>query len=118
MGRCEADNRRGPGAAGKSTLAAYLGEITCLPAIELDKLFWQPGMAATPHEERAAIQHQLAAQQSWIMDGDLGPQWFGRCSAPRKPPCLLAFGISMIFSLRIASRVSHTDGSASRFFAY
>lgn len=38
----------GPGAAGKSTLAACLGEITGLPVIELDKPFWRPGLAATP----------------------------------------------------------------------
>ena len=63
----------GPGAAGKSTLAARLGGITRLPVIELDKLFWRPGLAPTPREECAAIQRQLAAQESWIMDGDLGP---------------------------------------------
>ena len=63
----------GPGAAGKSTLAARLGEITRLPVIELDKLFWRPGLASTPREEWGAIQRQLAAQESWIMDGDLGP---------------------------------------------
>lgn len=63
----------GPGAAGKSTLAARLGEITRLPVIELDKIFWRPGLAATPHGEWAAIQRELAAQRSWIMDGDLGP---------------------------------------------
>ena len=63
----------GPGAAGKSTLAARLGEITRLPVIELDTLFWRPGLAPTPREEWAAIQRQLAAQESWIMDGDLGP---------------------------------------------
>src|ERR1700745_2958242 len=63
----------GPGAAGKSTLAARLGEITRLPRIELDTLFWRPGLAPTPREEWAAIQRQLAAQESWIMDGDLGP---------------------------------------------
>ena len=49
----------GPGAAGKSTLAARLGGITRLPVIELDTLFWRP--------------RQLAAQESWIIDGDLGP---------------------------------------------
>lgn len=40
--------------------------------IELDKLFWRPGLAPTPREEWAAIQRQLAAEESWIMDGDLG----------------------------------------------
>jgi adenylate kinase family enzyme len=63
----------GPGAAGKTTLAARLGKITGLPVIELDKLFWRPGLAATPPQEWAAIQRQLATQESWIMDGDLGP---------------------------------------------
>jgi nicotinamide riboside kinase len=63
----------GPGAAGKSTLAVRLGDITGLPVIELDKRFWQPGLAATPRDQWAAIQHELASQESWILDGDLGP---------------------------------------------
>jgi len=63
----------GPGSAGKSTLAARLGEITRLPVIELDELFWRPGLAPTPQEEWAVIQRRLVAQESWIMDGDLGP---------------------------------------------
>jgi len=63
----------GPGAAGKSTLAARLGGITGLPVIELDTLFWRPGLGPTPRDEWAVIQRRLAAQESWIMDGDLGP---------------------------------------------
>ena len=63
----------GPGAAGKSALAVRLGKITSLPVIELDKLFWQPGLTATPPGQRAAVQRQLAAHESWIMDGDPGP---------------------------------------------
>jgi hypothetical protein len=31
----------GPGASGKSTVAIHLSEITGLPAVELDKLFWR-----------------------------------------------------------------------------
>lgn len=34
----------GPGAAGKSTLAVSLGELTGLPVVELDKLFWRAGL--------------------------------------------------------------------------
>lgn len=63
----------GRGASGKSTLAARLGQITGLPVIELDKLFWQPGLAATPREQWLKIQEKLAAQEKWIMDGHLGP---------------------------------------------
>jgi shikimate kinase len=33
----------GRGGAGKSVLARQLSELTGLPAIELDRLFWQPG---------------------------------------------------------------------------
>lgn len=63
----------GPGAAGKSTLAIRLGEITGLPVIELDKLFWRPDLAVMPRDQWAVIQRELASQESWIMDGDLGP---------------------------------------------
>jgi adenylate kinase family enzyme len=63
----------GRGAAGKSVFAARLGEITGLPVIELDKLFWRPGLAATPRAEWAAVQRGLVRRDSWIMDGDLGP---------------------------------------------
>lgn len=64
----------GPGAAGKSTLAVSLGEVTGLPVVELDSLFWRTGLAATPPDRWAAIQRELVGQGvPWIMDGDLGP---------------------------------------------
>jgi adenylate kinase family enzyme len=63
----------GPGASGKSTLALRLGELTGLPVIELDKVFWQPGLAAMPRDQWIAVQQRLAGKDSWIMDGDLGP---------------------------------------------
>jgi adenylate kinase family enzyme len=63
----------GRGASGKSTLARRLGEITGLPVVQLDKVFWQPGLVATPREEWADAQASLVAKEKWIMDGDLGP---------------------------------------------
>jgi hypothetical protein len=63
----------GRGASGKSTLARALGALTKLPVIELDKLFWQPGLLPTPRESWSAVQEELAAREQWIMDGDLGP---------------------------------------------
>ncbi|MEU7341000.1 hypothetical protein [Streptomyces sp. NPDC007074] len=63
----------GRGGAGKSTLAAALGTATGLPVIELDKHFWGPGLEATPPEQWAAVQCELAHADQWIMDGDLGP---------------------------------------------
>jgi len=50
-----------------------LGEITGLPVIELDKIFWQPGLHALPLSEWVKMQRSFVAQETWIMDGDLGP---------------------------------------------
>jgi adenylate kinase family enzyme len=63
----------GPGAAGKSTLALRLGEITGIPVIELDKVFWRPGLLPTPRDEWVALQQTLVHGEQWILDGDLGP---------------------------------------------
>jgi adenylate kinase family enzyme len=63
----------GRGASGKSTLAMRLGEITRLPVIELDKVFWRPGVVATPRDQWVVLQEKLVAEDGWIMDGDLGP---------------------------------------------
>jgi len=63
----------GRGASGKSTLAVRLGEITALPVIELDKIFWQRDLVATPHDQWVQVQKRLVEDERWIMDGDLGP---------------------------------------------
>jgi adenylate kinase family enzyme len=63
----------GRGASGKSTLARRLGDITGLPVIEVDKIFWQPGLIATPREQWVAMQEKLVAGDRWIIEGDLGP---------------------------------------------
>ena len=63
----------GPGASGKSTLARRLGELAGLTVIELDKLYWQQGLAGTPREQWVQTQQKLIAESEWIMDGDLGP---------------------------------------------
>jgi adenylate kinase family enzyme len=63
----------GRGASGKSTLARRLGDITGLPVIEMDKIFWRRGLVATPREQWVVMQERLVAGNRWIMDGDLGP---------------------------------------------
>jgi hypothetical protein len=50
-----------------------LGEITGLPVIELDKLFWKPGLLPTPREQWVELQQRLVDEDQWIIDGDLGP---------------------------------------------
>ena len=63
----------GRGAAGKSTLARHLGEITGLPVIELDTLFWRSGLVPTSRPGWTELQERLVQKDSWILDGDLGP---------------------------------------------
>jgi adenylate kinase family enzyme len=63
----------GRAAAGKSSLARTLGEITGLPVIELDKVFWQSGLQPLPPDKWASVQNRLIQNSCWIMDGDLGP---------------------------------------------
>lgn len=62
----------GRGASGKSTFAKLLGEITRLPVVELDKIFWLPGLVAPTRDQWALVQERLVAEDEWIMDGDLG----------------------------------------------
>ena len=64
----------GRGASGKSTLAARLGEVTGLPVIELDEVFWRPGLVATPRDQWVDVQEGFVAEEGWIIDGDLG--WY------------------------------------------
>ena len=63
----------GRGAAGKSTLARQLGDLTGLPVIELDTMFWQPGLTPAERAGWAARQRELCSRDTWIIDGDLGP---------------------------------------------
>jgi adenylate kinase family enzyme len=63
----------GPGASGKSTLAVRLGEITELPVIELDKVFWLHGLIPMARDQWISVQQQLVQKNAWILDGDLGP---------------------------------------------
>lgn len=63
----------GRGGAGKSVLARQLGKVTGLPVVELDTLFWQPGLIATDSTRWAACQRELIQRDTWILDGDLGP---------------------------------------------
>jgi adenylate kinase family enzyme len=62
----------GRGGAGKSDLAQKLSSMLDLPVIELDSIFWQPGLRPTPEQEWAEIQRELVAGDRWIIDGDLG----------------------------------------------
>ena len=63
----------GRGGAGKSALSRQLSDVTGIPAVELDALFWQPGPAPMDPSRWAACQQELLQRSCWILDGDLGP---------------------------------------------
>jgi hypothetical protein len=54
-------------ASGKSTLARRLGHITGLPATEVDRVFWQSGLIATPREQWLVVQEKLVVKDRWIL---------------------------------------------------
>ena len=60
----------GSSGAGKSTLAAALAKKTGLPLIHLDAEYWNPGWVPTPDEAWHAKVKELAARDSWIMEGN------------------------------------------------
>lgn len=63
----------GRGGAGKSAFARRLAAQTGIPVVELDKVFWGPGLAGLSRTEWVARQRELVAADAWILDGDLGP---------------------------------------------
>jgi adenylate kinase family enzyme len=63
----------GRGGAGKSVLSRQLSDVTSIPAVELDALFWQPGPTPMDPSRWAACQYELVQRGCWILDGDLGP---------------------------------------------
>jgi adenylate kinase family enzyme len=62
----------GSGGSGKSTFTRELGEITGLPVIHLDTLFWKPNWTSTPKDEWVEVVRRELKRDEWIMDGNFG----------------------------------------------
>jgi adenylate kinase family enzyme len=60
----------GSAGSGKTTLAVELGRRTGLPLIHLDRLYWGPGWTPTPDDEWEAVNRDVAAGDTWIIDGN------------------------------------------------
>lgn len=56
--------------AGKSTLARKLGDITGLPVVHLDRLFWKPGWVESTREELDEKILAAMEENRWIIDGN------------------------------------------------
>jgi len=81
MHATRARDRIGSGGAGKSTLAARLGERLALPVVHLDAEHWQTGWVPTPPDGWARRVAQFAAEEAWIMDGNYGGTLDARLAA-------------------------------------
>ena len=60
----------GSSGSGKSTFARRLSELTGIPFVSLDALYWRPGWVASDNagfEERVT---EVARQPRWVMDGN------------------------------------------------
>lgn len=62
----------GSGGAGESTFSRRLAEITDLPLIHLDRLFWKAGWVETDKAEWREIVAQTLEGDRWIIDGNYG----------------------------------------------
>jgi hypothetical protein len=59
----------GNAGGGKSTLARQLAAITGLPLYVIDKLQFQEGGAAVPHDEYSRLHRDVLSKEAWIIDG-------------------------------------------------
>ena len=56
--------------SGKSTLSRKLSEITQIPVVHLDKLWWKPNWETVSRDE-FDVRHRAAMEEpTWIMDGN------------------------------------------------
>ncbi len=56
--------------AGKSTLARALNSTLNIPLLYLDQYYWKPNWQASERNEWETTIKDLAAKESWIMDGN------------------------------------------------
>lgn len=60
----------GCGGSGKSYVARELGRRTNIPVTHLDTLYYDNAWNPLPHERFEAVQRDLVARDSWIIDGN------------------------------------------------
>jgi adenylate kinase family enzyme len=60
----------GSSGSGKSTFARRLSDVTGIPMVSLDALFWKPGWVETDKAEFRERLADAARRPRWIMDGN------------------------------------------------
>jgi ATP-dependent protease HslVU (ClpYQ) ATPase subunit len=56
----------GSSGSGKSTFARRLSQITGVPMVSIDAVYWQPGWCASDPESFEASMTQIAGRPSWV----------------------------------------------------
>jgi len=65
----------GASGSGKSTFAKRLHQVTNLPLIHLDQVYWKPNWVESTEEEWRVSQKELVSKEEWIMDGNYSGTW-------------------------------------------
>jgi adenylate kinase family enzyme len=60
----------GSSGSGKSTFARRLSQITGIPMVSIDAIYWQPGWRPSDPSAFETSMTRAANQPSWIMDGN------------------------------------------------
>lgn len=60
----------GGSGSGKSTLALKLGEITGLPVVHIDPMYWQAGWVQRTSAETERLALEAARRDTWIFEGN------------------------------------------------
>jgi adenylate kinase family enzyme len=60
----------GSSGSGKSTFVRRLADITGLPSVSIDAIFWKPGWVASATQEFQLRMLAATQQPRWIMDGN------------------------------------------------
>ena len=60
----------GSSGSGKSTFARRLSDMTGLPFVSLDAMYWKPGWIASDNAEFGQRVAEVARRPQWVMDGN------------------------------------------------
>ena len=60
----------GGSGSGKSTLARLLGEISNLPVVHIDPMYWKPRWVQRTSDETHALVLEAASKDIWVFDGN------------------------------------------------
>ncbi len=98
----------GSSGSGKSTFARKLGEITGLPVVHLDQLFWEPGWVQAPKPVYLERLHRALAQDQWIIDGNNSSTMDLRL--PRADRIILLDRSRLVCLARVGCRIAMSYG--------